>query len=322
MEEQAPRRGWLGGNVSERRPDESAPKPQSEAQPADEPHLVGHAPPESGTRYSAKEIHDTVAQAALDELNRPLAALWWSALAAGLLICFSLLGSAYLSSLSTNEGTQDALVAAGYPLGFLFVVLSSAQLFTENTLDPILPLLDSPTLRMFGKVMRLWGILLLGNLVGALIMAVVLAKTPVVPAWLSPIVERTARHSTEGGFAKTFYLAIFAGWLIALAAWLISTTQDRLAQIVLLWLTTAPISAFGFRHAIAGSVDAFYQAARGTVPRGQMLGGFVVPAVLGNIVGGGLLVALLFYGQVSADKEATRRRNHRSHPPTGASPTC
>jgi len=93
---------------------------------------------------------------------------------------------------------------------------------------------------------------------------------------------------------------------MALLAWLLASTTSSLAQIVLIWLCTAPISAFHFRHSIAGSTEAFYRAALGDVSWGAMLGGFVTPAVLGNAIGGVLLVALLNYGQVLADRTAQR----------------
>jgi formate/nitrite transporter FocA (FNT family) len=272
-----------------------------------EARIVGRAPPASGTRYSAKEIHDTVAEAAIDELHRPAMALWWSAVAAGLLICFSFLFGAFLSTLATDESWKRALAALGYPLGFVIVVLSSTQLFTENTLDPILPLLEAPSWKRVKQVMRLWAILLAGNLSGAWLISFVLARTAATPVWLKPALDHVAETATQGGFWKTFYLAIFAGWLVAIMAWLIHTTQDRFAQVVLIWLTTAPISAFGFRHAIAGGVEAFYRAARGSATWGEMVGSFLIPAVLGNIIGGGLLVALLFYGQVRSDKGHPKR---------------
>jgi len=59
-------------------------------------------------------------------------------------------------------------------------------------------------------------------------------------------------------FGHVFQLAIFAGWFIALTTRLVETTERTLAQIVLIWLTIAPIGAFGFRHSIAGAVEAFY----------------------------------------------------------------
>jgi formate/nitrite transporter FocA (FNT family) len=108
-----------------------------------------------------------------------------------------------------------------------------------------------------------------------------------------------ARTSTEGGSQLVFYKGIWAGWLIALMAWLIAATRDTTAQIILVWLTTAPIAAFGFRHSIAGAVEAFYRGATGDAPWTQMFFSFEIPAILGNIVGGVVLVALLNHGQVS-----------------------
>jgi formate/nitrite transporter FocA (FNT family) len=152
----------------------------------------------------------------------------------------------------------------------------------------------------------MWGLLLLGNMVGALIFAWVLANTQVAQPDLRPALDRIASEATAGGFGAVMYAAIFAGWLIALLAWLLASTRYTGAQIVLVWLCTAPISAFGFRHSIAGAVEAFYLSFGGQASWGRMVSGFVVPAVLGNIIGGVLLVALLNYGQVAAE----RREGH------------
>ena len=73
---------------------------------------------------------------------------------------------------------------------------------------------------------------------------------------------------------------------------------------MLVWLTTAPIAAVGFRHSVAGSVEAFYRAFEGAATWGDMWLGFIAPAVAGNIVGGVLFVALLNHGQVAADRAA------------------
>lgn len=260
--------------------------------------------PETGTRLSAVEIHDNILATAEKEFERPNHSLWWSALASGLVIGFSFLAGAYLMTL-VPEAYQRAAAAAGYPLGFIFVVLARSELFTENTLEPIIPLLHRRDAKTLGQTLRLWGMLLLGNLVGALIFGFVLARTDVVSdADTQHALAKLAAESTSDGFGLTFYHAIFAGWLIALMAWLLASTRDTIAQIVLIWLTTAPIAAFGFRHAIAGSVEAFFRVAADTASLGNMLGSFIVPAVLGNIVGGVVLVALLNYGQVMADRTA------------------
>ena len=119
---------------------------------------------------------------------------------------------------------------------------------------------------------------------------------------------------TRGGFGLVFYQAIYAGWLIAHMAWLLGSTTSRGAQLVLIWLCTAAISALEFRHSIVGAVEAFYRAAAGSAAWGEMLGGFVVPSVPGNALGGVVLVALLNYAQVRSDLPP-RPHTRGSHAP-------
>lgn len=255
----------------------------------------------SGTRATAEEIHENVLKDARKELEKSVPSLAWSGLDAGLAIAFSPLAGAFLASIAPPH-LVHAATAAGYPLGFVFVVLARSQLFTENTLEPVVPLLEEPTREMFGKLLRLWGVVLAANLVGAAVIAWAIAKTEMVPAPVRSAFMDQAREATSGGFGRVFYLAIFAGWLVALMAWLVAATHSTGAQIAVVWLTTAPISAFGFRHSIAGSVDAFARSWAGDAPLPEMLGGFVVPALIGNVVGGVVLVALLNHGQVSPEK--------------------
>lgn len=260
--------------------------------------------PAAGTRFSAKEIHENVKVAAEEELERPVAALALSSLAAGLAIGFSFVGAAYLASLvgaDAEPALRHAAAAAAYPLGFIFVVLGRSQLFTEHTLEPLIPLFARPTASMLGKVLRLYAIVLGGNLVGTLVFASVLALTPMVRTELHPSLAEVARAAFEGGFGTVLYKAIFGGWLIALMAWLIASTRATGAQLLFIWLTTAPIAAFGFRHSVAGAAEMFYLALRGFIGWGDAFAGFIVPAVIGNVLGGGIIVALLAHGQVTAD---------------------
>jgi formate/nitrite transporter FocA (FNT family) len=258
--------------------------------------------PSVGTRFSAGEIYENVRVAAEEELHRPGRSLFWSAVAAGLTIGFSFFAGAYLSTL-VPEDYRHAASSAGYPLGFIFVVIARNQLFTENTLEPIIPLLSRPGLSMLKRVLTLWLIVLMGNLAGAVIFAFIAARTPIMDLGLRQALSNIAEEATSGGFVIVGYRAIFAGWLVALMAWLVSSTRSTLAQILLIWLTTAPIAALGFKHSIAGSVEAFYLALAGTSTWQAVLLGFIAPALIGNIVGGVVFVALLNHGQVAGDSK-------------------
>jgi formate-nitrite transporter family protein len=252
------------------------------------------------TRFSAEEIHDNIETSAREELERPPSALFWSGLAAGVSITASFLLSAYVTTL-VEPRFQRAAAALAYPIGFAFVVIGRQQLFTENTLEPIIPLLSQVTRERLRQVATLYAMVLAGNLVGGLVMALLLAYTPVTEPSLLPALDTTARHAFEGGAWTVLYKGIYAGWLVAMMAWLIGATRNATAQLVLIWLATAPISALGFRHSIAGAVEAWYAAARTLVPWSAALGEFILPAVVGNVIGGVVFVALLNHRQVNAE---------------------
>jgi formate/nitrite transporter FocA (FNT family) len=261
--------------------------------------------PHSGTRLSATQIHDNVLESAETEMARSAVSLLLSALAAGLVIGFSFLATGFASHVAP-EHYRTAAAAAVYPIGFIFVIVARSELFTENTLDPVIPLLERRSWEAFRKLLRMWALLLIGNLTGALIFGWVLAQTPVVDPELRPALMRVAAEATSGGVGQVLYAGVFAGWLIALLSWLLAATHSTGAHIALIWLCTAPISALHFRHSIAGSVEAFYRTAAGDASWGAMLAEFVVPSVIGNAIGGVLLVALLNYGQVAPEKERGR----------------
>jgi formate/nitrite transporter FocA (FNT family) len=272
---------------------------------------MGESAPKTGTRLSAREIYHNVRESAEEEMERPAAGLFWSAITAGLTIGFSFFAAAYLSSLAP-EPFRAAAAAVGYPLGFVFVVLGRSQLFTENTLEPIIPFLNHPTRPLLQQLLILWCVVLAGNLIGAAGFAAMAALTPMANPEFQRTLADFAAHATSDGFGMTLYRGLFAGWLIALMAWLVASTIHSFTQVVLIWLTTAPISVFEFRHSVVGSIEALYRLAAGTAGWVEMTAGFILPAVLGNIIGGFVFVALLNHGQVMAEWPANRARTGSS----------
>jgi formate/nitrite transporter FocA (FNT family) len=258
--------------------------------------------PQEGTRFTADEIHENILKGAEGELERPVTELSLSGLAAGLGIGFSFLLSALLSE---HMGSEHHAIASAiaYPVGFIFVVLARHQLFTENTLEPVIPLLEKRDMKTLRQLLRLWAIVLPANLIGAAVFAFVVARTQSLEPSLQASLLETARHATSGAAAVIFLKAIWAGWLVALMAWVIASTHETIAQILLIWVTTAPIAGLGFKHSIAGATEAFYRSWMGDAPLGEMIMRFEIPAILGNIVGGVVLVALVNHGQTGGAKK-------------------
>ncbi|WP_238077210.1 formate/nitrite transporter family protein, partial [Rhodococcus erythropolis] len=119
----------------------------------------------------AAVLHEIIRTQGDQELERSVAALWWSALAAGLTMGLSLMAMGLLNSrLPDGEGFK-VIASLGYCAGFLAVILARQQLFTENTLTAVLPVMSKPTLGNAGRLLRLWTVVLVGNLCGTLLVA-------------------------------------------------------------------------------------------------------------------------------------------------------
>src|SRR5215218_9856191 len=91
---------------------------------------------------SGKIVYKAILQEGEEELARTTSALFWSGLAAGLSMAFSMIAEGLLASHLPNAPWRPLVAKFGYSVGFLIVILGRQQLFTENTLTPILPLLQ------------------------------------------------------------------------------------------------------------------------------------------------------------------------------------
>lgn len=92
-------------------------------------------------RATAAVIHDTILSEGKEELERPVSSLFWSGLAAGLAMGFSLAVESLLRSGLPDTAWRPLVANLGYTVGFLIVVLGRQQLFTETTLTVVLPVL-------------------------------------------------------------------------------------------------------------------------------------------------------------------------------------
>src|SRR5205809_1777225 len=238
-----------------------------------------------------------------DELDRSTPALAWSGLAAGLSMGFSFVGQALLQTHLPDSDWRPLLVNLGYPLGFLIVILGRQQLFTENTLTVILPLLLRRDKDTFRNVARLWTTVILANLVGAFLFAFVLARTNAFDDGVNTAFLRLAEGSFSTGFATTLLRGVFAGWLIAMMVWLLPFAES--ARVWVIIIVTYFVGLGGFSHVIAGSVDVMYLAFGKHISWVDCFGGYVIPAFIGNVIGGVSLVAAINHAQVVTDGQGT-----------------
>ncbi len=239
-------------------------------------------------------VYEAVRQEGLHELDRSNSALAWSGVAAGLAMGFSLVSEGVLHSHLPAAPWRPLLEKFGYSIGFLMVVLGRQQLFTENTLTVILPLLRKPQLGMFGNVARLWAIVLFCNLVGTLAVAWILGNTDVLSLEVRRAMEELALTTMDHGFGTLLLRGIFAGWMIALMVWLLPFAET--ARVWVIIIITYIVGIAEFSHVIVGSVDAFYLVGIGQKSLLDYLA-YMTPVLIGNIVGGTSIVAAIAHAQ-------------------------
>ena len=257
-------------------------------------------------RPSAEDIYRQVIRNAKAELQRSPTSLGISGFAGGTFMGLSALGTAIVLGLLGTGPIATFCSRLFYPLGFIVVILGRAQLFTENTLYPVALVLAEK--RHFWKTMRLWALVLPGNVLGALAFAALVSYTH---ALLPPIQHALSHLGAEVAakpFWTIFWTGVVGGWIIAMIAWLVSGSHSISGSIVLIWMMALVVGAGDFAHCIAGSCEVLVAVLTHASTWG-LYGHWLAAAVLGNICGGVCMVTVLEYGQVIYGGDAD--------PPTG-----
>lgn len=250
----------------------------------------------SGIR--AHVVHEAVRLEGEEELKRPPSALAWSGFAAGLSMGFSLIGEGLLRAHIPDAIWRPLIAKLGYSFGFVLVVMGRQQLFTENTLTAVLPLLNNRDRKTVWRALRLWAVVFAANLAGAVVIAWVLGNTGVFPPEVRNAFAQNGWEALNTTFGLAVLRGIFAGWLIAFMVWMLPAAEAfRLVVIVgLTWI----IGVAGFPHIIAGSIETLFLVTTGAASWQLYLAGYMLPVLLGNILGGVSLVAALNHAQVVA----------------------
>jgi formate/nitrite transporter FocA (FNT family) len=256
---------------------------------------------EERVAIGANVVYEAIRREGDEELKRPTAALAWSGLAAGLSMGFSMLAEALLAAHLPDRLWRPLIASLGYSVGFLIVILGRQQLFTENTLTVILPLLLRKNVTLGLHVLRLWAVVLSANLFGTFLFALVVARTKLFEPVVQQAMTDIGTAHLGQPFLMAFIRAIFAGWLIALMVWLLPGADTSRISIVI--ILTYIVGLGGLNHVIAGSTTLFYLITSGTLSLGAYLLHFLLPTLLGNVVGGVSLVAALGHAQVIGSKE-------------------
>ena len=245
---------------------------------ADERLHAGTGP----TPPAARIIHELIREDGEAELERSIEALLWSAFGAGLSMGFSFFTMSIIKSGLPEAPWAKLVTATGYTLGFIIVVLGRQQLFTESTLTAVLPLLTRKDAKTALQTARLWGIVLVFNILGTFAFA-----------WL---ISHDALFDTAVNQALRS---------LALMVWLMPGAGQ--ARLWLIFFLTYVVAAAQFSHIIAGSVEAAFDVFVGHLGLGGYITRFLLPTLIGNTIGGVSLVAILNHVPVRSELPGAER---------------
>ncbi|MCH4823112.1 formate/nitrite transporter family protein [Gramella lutea] len=193
-----------------------------------------------------------------------------------------------------EEDTLFKLIALVYPLGFILVVLGQSILFTEQTSLLALPVLSGG--RSILSMLKIWGIVILGNLIGGILIALTLS-------WIGPnlnifdegVIAKIGEHYANYDLPTILVSAILAGWLMGLLSWLVTSSKETTSEILIIYIITAVMGFAGLHHSIIGNIEIF--AGMLVSPEINLLSYLkvLITALVGNALGATIFVALLKY---------------------------
>lgn len=244
--------------------------------------------------------------------GKTLRLLIW-ALLAGAYIAFGAQASQMVSfnllADPDSLGVGRLVSAAVFPVGLMMVVLCGAELFTGNCLM-IIGVLDRK-IRISG-MLRNWVLVYLGNFLGALLVVALMKSAGLWETGsglLGASVIKTAQAKVQLSFGQAFVRGILCNWLVCLAVWMSTGARETVSKIFAIWFCIGLFVISGFEHSIANmyfipagiaaAADSGLAQLAGCDVSVLTVGNFLVknllPVTLGNILGGGLFVGMVYW---------------------------
>ncbi|MBR3165556.1 MAG: formate/nitrite transporter family protein [Lachnospiraceae bacterium] len=196
-------------------------------------------------------------------------------------------GDAFQSMIAKLTG------AALFPVGLMMVILCGAELFTGNNLLT-LALMDKKITA--GQMLKNWVIVYIGNLIGSVLLAFLLAKSGLLADAAAERAMAVAASKASIPFMAAVIRGILCNVLVVLACWLQAGAKDLIGKIFGIWFPIMLFVFAGFEHSVANMTY---------IPMGMFLGadvtvgaffiGNLLPVTIGNLIGGAVVVPFAYY---------------------------
>ncbi|BDC98696.1 formate/nitrite transporter family protein [Persicobacter psychrovividus] len=233
----------------------------------------------------------------------------------GRLFLLSIIGGAFIAlgfmlaiqiaggSPSLDPGMKSFILGCTFPVGFIMCMIGGGEIFTSACAAMPIPFFRKQT--SFLPVLRVWGLVYAGNIVGGVLVAWFFTKEigffhGAALTYMFHIAEHKVgtlpSQANEAHLWVTFVKAVGANWMVCMAAWMAYSAKDTFSKIFCIWLPVMTFVTFGFEHCVANMYiipAAIFCGA--PITWGQFIGNNLIVATLGNIVGGFVFVGLAYW---------------------------
>ena len=279
---------------------------ETESEIEDEPKPLGNEAP---------EIIDDASQIGARRLERPLLGDAMTSFIGGMSVCFGAVAMAAAAASvggSLADSSMALLIGAlAFPVGFVILLVGKSELFTENFLLPVTGVLENRgTIR---QLAALWSVTLGGNLIGALVFALLISRGEVLASAPMAEMRALAEHKIDYDFLTAFLKAVFAGWLMTVLTWLLIAGEGMGARLFMIWIIGTLIVLGQFNHVIISGAEIFMAMLFGaSITPGEWFARNFIPALAGNMAGGLIFETLLQYIQARYQEPDGAEKGHRA----------
>lgn len=254
---------------------------------------------------ASKQIEIGVKKASLDNYKKVLLSIF-----AGMFIGFGAHGGLTVTQSLGNIdiGLSKFLGAVVFPVGLILVIIAGGELFTGNNLMA-LSLMNGKI--KFKDMISSWILVYIGNYIGSVFLAYLVWKSGLVNESIKSLAISTAMSKVQIPFVQSLIRGFLCNILVVLAVWMASGSENFASKILSIWFPIMLFVLIGYEHSVA---NMFY------ISLGKFLGANIswkemwlnnlIPVTIGNILGGGFFVSIVYYFVYVFKKEENKTHSY------------
>lgn len=252
---------------------------------------------------SPEEIYERAKQEGRRRLYLPPMEQVATGFIAGVTIIFGIVALGVATALIEPElgpGIGKVAGALAFGIGLVFLIVGRSELFSENFFDPVVSAIDIGGRRAWLRLLRLWGVTLVLNLVGGAVLLGVLTVPGALPEESNRVLVGVAEEIVAKEWMATLARAVLAGALITLLSYMLKALTSVSGRILVAYMVGFFLAVGPFDHVVVTALHVLFGVwESGGVGYGDLAANIGL-ATVGNLLGGILLMTLTHAAQVKS----------------------